>query len=60
MKPKTYSVLSMAVENGVRYGLNRAHKHVDNPTPEQLESAIYDAVMSEICEWFDIEEEHEE
>jgi len=43
----------MAIECGVLFGYNRAHKHVESPTQEQLVSAITDAVTNEICEWFD-------
>ena len=60
LKPKTYSVLSMAVENGIKYGLNRSFKHTDDPTHEQMEAAIYDAVMNEILEWFDMEGQNAE
>lgn len=57
MKPKTYQVLSMAVEEGVRYGISRAHKHSDNPTEEYLTIAVTDQVLNSICEWFDLEDE---
>ena len=32
MKPNFRKVLEMALEEGVRYGYNRAHKHIENPT----------------------------
>lgn len=57
MKPKTYQVLVLAVEDGVAYGVNRAFKHSDNPTQNQINQCVADAVMNSICEWFDLEDE---
>jgi hypothetical protein len=51
--PKAYDLLDRCVEEGVRYGLARAHKHTDTPTPEHLENEIAMAVMKEISTWFD-------
>jgi hypothetical protein len=57
MKPKTYPVLEMAVEDGVSYGVNRAYKYNDDPTREEIMAAVTDAVMNSICEWFDLSDE---
>lgn len=48
----TYRVMAQAVESGVAYGWNRAHKHVDDPDPENIKEEIERAVITEICEWF--------
>lgn len=56
MKPRTYQVLTMAVEEGVAYGVHRAYKHSDNPTQEYMTNCIADAVLNSICEWFDLED----
>ena len=56
MKPKTYPILVDAVENGVKYGYHRAHKHNDNPDREEITDAIISAVLNEIFEWFDIDD----
>ena len=56
MKPKTYPILVDAVENGVKYGYHRAHKHNDNPDREDITDAIISAVLNEIFEWFDIDD----
>lgn len=53
MQAKEYKVMEMCVENGVAYGIRRAYKHINNPSQEQIEKEIYQAVMTEICEWFD-------
>lgn len=57
MKPNTYKILSRAVEEGVDYGWHRAHKHVEKPDDASVRDAIADAVISEICEWFDLDDE---
>lgn len=51
--PKTYPLLSQAVEDGVLYGYRRAHKHTDEPTESEICLAITDAVMAQISESFD-------
>jgi len=56
LKPKTYRILSEAVENGVRYGHYRSYKHTDDPDPEQVKDTIINSVMNEIFEWFDIDD----
>jgi hypothetical protein len=60
MKPKLYPVLQMAVEEGVTYGLTRAHKHTDKPTHDQVVNAVTEGVLTSICEWFDLDQDQEE
>jgi hypothetical protein len=60
MKAKEYNVMQMAVSAGVEYGYNRAHKHTDSPSEDQIKEAIIKAVMDEICEWFVFEEVYKE
>ena len=57
MKAKTRVILEMAIEEGVRRGYSRAHKHVENPTEGAIIEHIEDAVMSQIYEYFTFEEE---
>jgi hypothetical protein len=57
MKPKTRVILEMAIEQGVRRGWQRAHKHVENPTEGAIIDQIEDAVMSQIYEYFTFEED---
>ena len=57
MKAKTRVILEMAIEQGVRRGWQRAHKHVENPAPSAIMDDIDEAVMSEIYEYFTFEEE---
>lgn len=55
MKVKTYSVIERAVEDGVNYGWNRAHKYTDSPTEDELKQQMMMAVMHEICEWVEFD-----
>lgn len=57
LKPKTWKVLQQAVETGVAYGWQRAHKHDDNPSEDAIKQAIEQAVLNEIADWFDVVEE---
>ena len=57
MKAKTRVILEMAIEQGVRRGYSRAHKHVENPTEEAICETIEDCVMSQIYEYFTFDEE---
>jgi hypothetical protein len=57
MKPKTRVILEMAIEEGVRRGYSRAHKHVENPTEGAIIEHIEEAVMSQIYEYFSFDEE---
>ena len=56
MKPKFRNVLEMAIEEGVRYGYNRAHKHIENPSEGAIIDSIVEQVMNSLDEWFDFEE----
>ena len=53
MKPKDYMVLAMCVEQGINMGWARAHKHDPNPDEKRIKDCINEAVIAEICEWFD-------
>ena len=56
MKPKYHELISRAVEEGVAYGFNRAHKHIDKPSDEVIKDSICEQVMNSICEVFDFED----
>jgi archaeosine-15-forming tRNA-guanine transglycosylase len=56
MKPKFRVILEQAIEEGVRRGYSRAHKHVENPTEGAIIENIEDAVMSSIYEYFTFDE----
>ena len=50
MKPKNLVILSNCIEEGCRYGVSRAHKHTEDPSYEQIEEAVYAAIMERIHE----------
>lgn len=52
----TYAVFSRAVEEGVSYGWNHAHKHTDTPDVEAIKNEIYEAVLSSVCEFFSFDQ----
>jgi len=52
LKPDAYKLAAEAVETGVAYGWQRAHKHTDTPDPEHIRSEIEAAVMHELAERF--------
>lgn len=56
MRPKTFRVFEMCIENGIALGYQRAFKHNDAPPEEVIKDSIHNAIMSEISEWFDIDE----
>ena len=57
MKPKMYHILNVAVEEGVREGWRRAHKHNEKPHEDVVKEYIEDAVMSAIHEYFVFDED---
>jgi hypothetical protein len=52
MKANEYMLMVQCVEEGVKYGWNRAYKHTDMPSEEQIHKEIIDAVTLAISEWF--------
>ena len=56
MKAKEYNLIAQCVENGVKLGWNRVNKYHENPDHETICDVIENAVLNEICEWFDFEE----
>lgn len=55
MRPKTYKLINMAVEEGVKQGWYRVHKHNETPSENSIKEAIEDAVMSAINEYFEFD-----
>ena len=47
----------MAIDEGVSTGFFRAHKHVEDPSPEAVIESIQEHVMSKFYEYFVFEEE---
>lgn len=47
-----FKLLDRCIAEGISIGTKRAFKHVDNPSANQIEIEVYQAVMNEIYEWF--------
>lgn len=57
MKVKTLVILEQAINEGVRRGYRRAHKHIENPTEKSICDHIEECVMAQIYEYFTFEDE---
>lgn len=57
MRPKFRLILEQAIDEGVRAGYYRSHKHVEDPSPEVIIETIQEHVMSKFYEYFDFPEE---
>ena len=60
MKPKIYTILSQAVEEGVKCGYRRACKYSENPSEESVIAAVDTAVMASILEYFTFDSEYDD
>ena len=56
MKPKIYSILSTAVEEGIRIGYRHAHKHTDHPGEDVAIGNIHSMVMDSIADYFSFDD----
>ena len=58
MKIKMYPLIAAIVEEGVRAGYSRAHKHTDTPDPETIKQCVEEYIMSGFDDYFkfDLEE----
>ena len=59
MKIKTYIIVSRAVEEGVRGGVNKAHKYTDHPSEDELCEHVYTYVMNALCEIMSFDDDFE-
>lgn len=50
VKVKLYSIVSDAIERGVGFGYQRAHKHTDEPDVDAIVEEIRNAVLNELDE----------
>jgi hypothetical protein len=56
MKQKIYSILSLAVEEGIRIGYRHAHKHTDHPGEDVAIGNIHSMVMDSIADYFSFDD----
>jgi beta-lactamase superfamily II metal-dependent hydrolase len=50
VKLRAYNLIERAVEEGVRWGWQHAHKHTANPTQSAAEDQIVNDVMQQLSE----------
>lgn len=55
MRVKAYEVLARAVDEGIAYGYQRAHKYTPTPDAETMRAALERAVMDAIAEVFEFD-----
>lgn len=56
MKANYYEILQHAIETGIEYGWNRAHKHNDQPSKEFIFIEIENGVWLNIHNYFNFEQ----
>lgn len=59
MKVKIHALLSECIERGILRGYQRSYKHTDSPNELSICENIHDAIMEDICEFFDFDDEFE-
>ena len=57
MRPKIYTILTAAIEQGVELGWKRGHKHSDTPNEAHVKTLIEQEIWNCIDEVFDFEDE---
>jgi hypothetical protein len=55
IKLKPYPLIERAVEEGIAYGWNRAHKHTDKPDPDHIKEQLLYYIMNELTEITNLE-----
>lgn len=53
MKPRFRAVLEMAIEEGVRFGYNRAFKHNSAPTIDSITDTIVTQIFNSLDTYFE-------
>ena len=57
VRVRAFDVFQRAVEEGIAYGWQRAHKHTDTPSEEDVKESIEAGVLNAVGEYFEFEEE---
>jgi len=53
----TYKIIDSTIENAIRYGYVRAHKHIENPSENHMIQEIHHAVMNDLCDILKFDDE---
>ncbi len=57
MRVRERPVIEQCVEVGVMRGIRRAFKHAETPAREDLEREVIRAVLEELAEWIEFDED---
>lgn len=57
---RAYHLISVAVEQGITCGYQRAFKYTETPDPETIKDEIRHYVMMELCDTLDFEGDNSE
>ena len=57
MRVRMSVVLDDCIDRGIALGWNRAYKHVDNPSPDDIKFHIERAINESISEYFTFDDE---
>lgn len=55
MKPKFKVILEDAIEEGIRMGYHRAHKHNESPSEDHILEIIETTIWGKLYEYFDFD-----
>jgi hypothetical protein len=50
IRVNVYDIITEAIEDGLRVGYSRAHKHTDAPSADSILEEQSRAIMNELCE----------
>jgi hypothetical protein len=57
VKPKLYNLIEHCITRGIPYGYQRAFKHQDKPTMDEITESISDAIMLELTTFFSFDDD---
>ena len=57
MRVKWRNLLSWAIEKGAAAGVNRAYKHTDSPSREEIRDEVERAIWLALDEFLEVEDE---
>lgn len=59
MKPRTREIIERCLEEGIRHGYRRAHKHSENPSEVVFIDDVFNCILLEIDTYFSFESEED-
>lgn len=50
VRVNAFLVIAEAVDRGINWGWQHAHKHVEDPGETAIKESLYNDIMNELCE----------